>query len=163
ASSTDTVRVTATDDDGTTGTATDSTTVRLTAVAPQVAAELAVTPASRPEPGGSFTYTVTVHNTGPGSVVVKSMVSDVYGDLNGRHAPRPARPNRDLRLLVHRHLHRQRRRPPGRPGDGHHRRRQRHHGHGSHRPGDGHDHADRCGPDGAGDQGRHAGLGGRTR
>jgi len=41
-------------------------------------------PVSRPQPGGSFTFTVSVTNNGSQSVVITSIVDDVHGNLNGR-------------------------------------------------------------------------------
>ena len=40
-------------------------------------------PTSRPAPGGSFTFTVTAHNTSTEAVTLTSLTDNVYGDLNG--------------------------------------------------------------------------------
>ena len=46
-----------------------------------------MTPGSRPEPGGTFTFFVVVTNTGPIPLVITSLVDDVYGDLATRPEP----------------------------------------------------------------------------
>lgn len=41
-------------------------------------------PSSLPVPGGDFTYTVVVANTGTTELTIDSLVDDKFGDLNGR-------------------------------------------------------------------------------
>ncbi|MCA1683875.1 MAG: hypothetical protein LC708_01915, partial [Actinobacteria bacterium] len=82
-SQTDRVTATAVDDDGTPATATDDATVRLTPL-PRITTTKTATPSSLPEPGGTFTFGVTVTNTGTQPVTLTSLIDDVYGDLNGR-------------------------------------------------------------------------------
>lgn len=41
-------------------------------------------PSSLPIPGGDFTYTVVVANTGTAELTIDSLVDDKFGDLNGR-------------------------------------------------------------------------------
>ncbi|MCA1683893.1 MAG: hypothetical protein LC708_02010, partial [Actinobacteria bacterium] len=85
ATQTDTVAVTAVDDEGSTSTASAPATVSLVDVPPRVGVDLAVTPESRPAPGGSFTFTVTVRNlSNPEAVTILSLVSNVHGNLDGR-------------------------------------------------------------------------------
>ncbi|MFN2606794.1 MAG: beta strand repeat-containing protein, partial [Acidimicrobiales bacterium] len=84
ASQTDTVTVTGTDNEGATVTAQASATVTLTGVAPVITVRKTASPGSRPEPGGIFTFSVLVTNTGINSVTITSLVDDVYGDLNGQ-------------------------------------------------------------------------------
>ena len=81
AGQTDVVTVTATDDDGTTAADSDDATVSLTDVPPTVMIGKSAAPASRPEPGGTFTFTVTVTNTSGEAVVITSLTDDVYGNL----------------------------------------------------------------------------------
>ena len=49
--------------------------------APEIAIVKSVTPASRPEPGGAFTYDLVITNPGPIDLVITSLNDDVYGDL----------------------------------------------------------------------------------
>ncbi len=42
------------------------------------------TPTSRPEPGGTFTFKVTVSNLTGEQVVISSITDDKHGDLNGK-------------------------------------------------------------------------------
>ncbi len=84
ASLTDVVTATGVDDDGQTATDTDDATVRITDVLPTVRVDKTASPTSRPEPGGSFTFGVTVTNTSAEPVRITSLVDDIYGDLNGR-------------------------------------------------------------------------------
>ncbi len=41
-------------------------------------------PKSRPAPGGDFTFTITVENTGTTVATLSSLTDSVYGDLNGQ-------------------------------------------------------------------------------
>jgi Ca2+-binding RTX toxin-like protein len=52
-----------------------------------VAVELSVSPASRPAPGGLFTFTVIISNPGSFGVEIVSLVDDVYGDLSTAPGP----------------------------------------------------------------------------
>lgn len=71
-----------------TGAATlDSNTVTPTcaaAIPAPLAVDKTASPASRVAPGGLFTFTVTVTNTGTSDVTLTSLLDDVHGDLNGQ-------------------------------------------------------------------------------
>ncbi|HEX3623159.1 MAG TPA: hypothetical protein VHT97_12665 [Acidimicrobiales bacterium] len=84
ASQTDTVTVTATDTRGNTVHASANATVTLTPVPPSITTTKSAAPPSLQEPGGLFTFSYSVTNTGPEAVTITSIVDDVYGDLNGR-------------------------------------------------------------------------------
>ncbi|HVF14739.1 MAG TPA: hypothetical protein VM942_09090, partial [Acidimicrobiales bacterium] len=84
ASQTDIVTATGVDNDGSTVTARDDAIVRLVDVPPTVTVVKDADPLSRPEPGGAFTFTVTIGNTSFEPVTVTSIIDDVYGNLNGR-------------------------------------------------------------------------------
>jgi hypothetical protein len=79
----DTVTATATDDDGNTTTDDDDATVTVTDVAPEIAVTKVAAPLTMPEPGGTFTFTVTVHNLSVEPVTITALDDDVYGDMNG--------------------------------------------------------------------------------
>lgn len=86
---TDTVTASAVDVDGdnNTVTATDTATVTITAVAgdvPAIEVDKSAAPGSLPAPGGNFTFTVTVRNTGAEQVRLTSLVDNVYGNLDGQ-------------------------------------------------------------------------------
>ncbi|MCA1683979.1 MAG: hypothetical protein LC708_02475, partial [Actinobacteria bacterium] len=81
---TDVVTATAVDDDGQTVTATDDATVELIGQPPTVTIVKTATPTTRPEPGGTFTFTFVVTNTSDEPVTITSLTDDIYGDLNGR-------------------------------------------------------------------------------
>jgi hypothetical protein len=81
ATQTDTVTVTGVQF-GITVTASAMATVGLTPVTPLISVTKAASPASRPVPGGDFTFTVTVTNPGTQEPVrIETLVDDVYGDL----------------------------------------------------------------------------------
>ncbi|MFQ5593536.1 MAG: hypothetical protein ACE5HA_05255 [Anaerolineae bacterium] len=80
----DTVTANLSDDEGNTVEVSDSATVIITDVPPTVAVSKTANPSSRPEPGGSVTFTVRVTNTSIEAVTLNSLVDDVYGDLNGK-------------------------------------------------------------------------------
>ena len=50
---------------------------------PRIAVTKTASPSSRPEPGGSFNFTVKVTNNGVADGDLTKLVDDVYGDLNG--------------------------------------------------------------------------------
>src|SRR5205807_1666728 len=75
---------TAVDQSGDTATANDNATVAITNVLPVIAVQKSADPLSRPEPGGDFTYTVVVTNTGTEPVTITSLTDNVYGDLTTR-------------------------------------------------------------------------------
>ena len=77
---TDTVTVVGTDANGNTATDADDATVTIVP-APDIAIVKSVTPPSRPEPGGAFTYDLLITNPGPIDIVITSLNDDVYGDL----------------------------------------------------------------------------------
>jgi hypothetical protein len=81
---TDVVTATAVDNDGDTATASDDATVSILNVVPQILVLKDATPASRPEPGGPFTFTVQVVNNSVEPITVTALTDDVYGNLNGR-------------------------------------------------------------------------------
>jgi hypothetical protein len=51
---------------------------------PEITVDKSATPASRPEPGGEFTFNVVVTNTGDRDTTISSLMDDVYGDLTTR-------------------------------------------------------------------------------
>lgn len=55
-----------------------------THAAPSITVSKTADPTSRPAPGGSFKFTVTVHNTSAEAVTLTSLTDNVYGDLNGK-------------------------------------------------------------------------------
>ncbi|MEZ4597177.1 MAG: hypothetical protein R3C32_10365 [Chloroflexota bacterium] len=79
----DTVTVTAEDDEGNVVTDTDAATFTITDLIPQIAVDKTATPATVPEPGGDVTFTVTVSNDSPEQVTQLTLDDDVYGDLDG--------------------------------------------------------------------------------
>ena len=86
---TDTVTATAVDVDGDNNTvsATDTATVTITAVAgdvPAIEVDKSAAPGSLPVPGGNFTFTVTVRNTGAEQVTLTGLTDNVYGNLDGQ-------------------------------------------------------------------------------
>ncbi len=84
---TDTVTATAVDLDGDNNTVTATDTATVTIVAgdvPAIQVDKTVTPGSLPAPGGNFTFTVTVNNTGAEQVSLTGLVDDVYGNLDGQ-------------------------------------------------------------------------------
>jgi uncharacterized repeat protein (TIGR01451 family) len=97
ASLTDSVTVVARDDDAVaakeavfriaqlaTATATDQATITITGVAPTILVQKDASPASLPEPGGTFTFFVRIINTSAfESVVLTSLTDNVHGNLNG--------------------------------------------------------------------------------
>ena len=84
AAQTDVITTTAVDDRGQTVTSRADAIVRITDVPPTVTVVKSADPVSRPEPGGTFRFTVTVTNTSFEPVTIRSLVDDIYGDLNGR-------------------------------------------------------------------------------
>jgi len=81
ASQTDTVTAGAVDADGITATATGAATVTLTPTLPTITVGNNATPASLPEPGGSFTFNVAVTNTSLRPVTITTLTDSVYGNL----------------------------------------------------------------------------------
>jgi hypothetical protein len=71
-----TASVTVEDNDGNTASDTDSETVTVTDVMPTVDLVKDVTPSSLPEPGGVFTFTLTIHNTTIEPVQVTALTDD---------------------------------------------------------------------------------------
>jgi hypothetical protein len=84
ASQTDVVTVTATNTTGVVVNDTDDATVSITDVPPTITLDKSVTPASLPEPGGTFTFTVVVGNTSTEPVTITSLTDDIYGNLTTR-------------------------------------------------------------------------------
>jgi uncharacterized repeat protein (TIGR01451 family) len=80
---TDQVDAVASDSDDNQATDFDTATVTITNIDPSVAVTKDATPGSRGEPGGTFTFDVTVTNDSEEDVTLVSLVDDVYGDLNG--------------------------------------------------------------------------------
>ena len=84
-SQTDTVTVTGIDSNGHTATATAHATVTLTSLTPVIAVTKAASPLSRPEPGGTFTFTVQVSNpSATDPIKITSLTDNIYGDLATR-------------------------------------------------------------------------------
>ena len=83
---TDTVTATAQDNGGNSANASDDATVTITppGVLPAIAVEKVAAPLSLPEPGGVFTFTVTVTNTVQEALTLTNLVDDIHGDLNGQ-------------------------------------------------------------------------------
>ncbi|HEX2046982.1 MAG TPA: hypothetical protein VHF27_04400 [Acidimicrobiales bacterium] len=61
-----------------------SAVVTITDVPPAIRIVKTANPISRPEPGGTFRFTVTITNPSFEPVTTTSLVDDIYGDLNGR-------------------------------------------------------------------------------
>ena len=81
---TDTITATASDDDGNSTKDSDSATVTIVNVDPSIRVIKTASPLTRTEPGGSFTFHVTVINDSIEDVVLISLTDDIYGDLDGR-------------------------------------------------------------------------------
>ena len=77
---TDTVTVVGTDANSNTATDSDDAVVTIVP-APDIEIVKSVTPPSRPEPGGAFTYDLVITNPGPIDIAITSLDDDVYGDL----------------------------------------------------------------------------------
>ncbi len=71
-----TANVTIADNEGNTANATDNASVLVTDVMPSVTLDKTVIPASLPEPGGIFTYTLTINNTGVEAVTITTLTDD---------------------------------------------------------------------------------------
>ena len=84
ASQTDIITTTAVDDRGQTVTSQATATVRITDVPPTITVTKTPDPVSRPEPGGTFRFTVVVTDTSSEAITITSLTDDIYGDLNGR-------------------------------------------------------------------------------
>ena len=69
---------------GTTRTVTFVNTRTAAVPAPAIVVQKAVNPITRPQPGGIFSFTVQVTNTGSVPVVITSIVDDVHGNLDDR-------------------------------------------------------------------------------
>ena len=74
-----TANVTVKDNEGNPASDSDNETVTVTDVLPTLAVDKSVTPASKPEPGGSFDYAVKVTNTSPEAVTLTHVEDDKYG------------------------------------------------------------------------------------
>ncbi len=73
---TNVVTAVGTDDDSTADTATDDETVTFDDVLPTVDLTKAADPLTRPEPGGVFVFTLTIHNTSPEMVWITELLDD---------------------------------------------------------------------------------------
>jgi len=71
-----TASVTVVDNDGSSGTATDTASVSVTDVLPAVTLDKSVSPASLTEPGGDFTFTLTITNTSTVAVTITALTDD---------------------------------------------------------------------------------------
>ena len=80
-SQTDTVTVRATNPAGVEVTDSDDAVVFITDVVPAIHVDKTASPLSRPEPGGTFTFTVVVTNIGPEALTITSLTDDIYGNL----------------------------------------------------------------------------------
>ena len=78
------VTAVATDDDGTTDTATDDETVTFDDVAPDIQITKTASPTHVPETGGNVTFTFLVENIGVEDVTLTSLNDTVFGDLDGQ-------------------------------------------------------------------------------
>ncbi len=83
ASHVDTFTATATDDEGTEATASDTATVAYTDVAPTITVTKTADPTYVIIPGGNVTFTFTVTNTSAEPVTITSLVDDKFGTLTG--------------------------------------------------------------------------------
>lgn len=81
---TNTLVVTATDDDDNISTISDTATVRIVAPLPAIDVFFSASPPNRPAPGGFFTFTVSVANTGRSAVTLAALLDDVDGYLGGK-------------------------------------------------------------------------------
>ncbi|HSG79669.1 MAG TPA: SdrD B-like domain-containing protein [Acidimicrobiia bacterium] len=77
----DTVTATVVDDEGSTGTDTDSATVRFDDIAPNVEITKTATPTWVPEPGAAVVFDLSITNPTAEPVGVTSLVDNVFGDL----------------------------------------------------------------------------------
>ncbi|MCA1683894.1 MAG: DUF11 domain-containing protein, partial [Actinobacteria bacterium] len=84
ASQTDIVTATGVDDDQNTVTDTDDAIVTITNIVPSIVVDKDVTPASLPEPGGDFTFTVRVTNNGNEAITILTVTDNIYGNLATR-------------------------------------------------------------------------------
>ncbi|MEP6390447.1 MAG: hypothetical protein ABJ056_11045 [Halioglobus sp.] len=81
---TDTVVASAVDDDGERLTASDTATVTIDDLPASITVEKNALPVQVREPGGPVLFTVTIgNNSDTESVVITSLIDDVYGDLSG--------------------------------------------------------------------------------
>ena len=79
-----TVMVTVEDDDGRSVSVADSESITIVDVLPTITVSNQPGTATLFEPGGSVLYQVQVQNTSPESVVLSSLSSDLFGNLNGQ-------------------------------------------------------------------------------
>ncbi len=158
-SQTDTVTVTGVDSNGNTATATAQATVTLTTLTPVIAVTKAANPLTRPEPGGTFTFTVQVSNpSATDPIKITSLTDNIYGepghparfDVRHPHRHHPGPRRRVASVYLHRALRRCRRGQPNRYRHRHRRRQLRQHGH---RHGAGHGDLDDADPPDQPDQG----------
>ncbi|MEX2552134.1 MAG: hypothetical protein WD627_03925, partial [Actinomycetota bacterium] len=94
-SQTDVVTVIGVDSSGNQVTDDDDAVVTLFGGPPSIRVIKTVDPASRPVPGGDFTFTLVVTNTSDVPLTITSLTDDVYGDLGD-----PARPNNNCDELI---------------------------------------------------------------
>jgi hypothetical protein len=81
---TDVITAVVSDDEGTTADDDDDATVSIVNVDPDIRVIKDVAPTTKPEPGGSFTFDVTVLNLSNESVTLISLIDDIHGDLDGQ-------------------------------------------------------------------------------
>jgi hypothetical protein len=74
------------DDEGNAVEETASVAVTITDVLPSIAVSKTAEPGSVAEPGGTVQFAVRIRNEGPETVMLQTLVDDVYGDLNGEGA-----------------------------------------------------------------------------
>lgn len=88
-SQTNVVTVVVTTADGVVATGSDDATVTLTMppCCPLVDVEMVASPLLLQTPGGDFTFTVVVTNTGGMPLTINSLTDDIYGDLAARPPP----------------------------------------------------------------------------
>ena len=81
-SESDTVTAEATDDDGSSVTASDGATFTITDVPPSFDIEKSAVPSTITEPGADVTFTVKITNSGPEPLTLTSLTDDNYGNLD---------------------------------------------------------------------------------
>ncbi|MCA1683944.1 MAG: hypothetical protein LC708_02290, partial [Actinobacteria bacterium] len=81
---TDTITTIAVNDSGQQVVSQARATVTITDIPPAIRIVKTPDPLSRPEPGGTFRFTLTITNPSFEPITTTSLVDDIYGDLNGR-------------------------------------------------------------------------------
>jgi len=79
----DIISATGRDDEGNLVEGTDTATVTITDLPPQLDVSKTIRPTTLPEPGGTVATMIRVENTGSEPVTITELVDDLYGDLDG--------------------------------------------------------------------------------